>query len=61
MSPEKTNKEPVLLDVSIRPENGGKVVLFHFSDQTFHSIRVKKGMVKGDVGYRIKITGDHIT
>lgn len=60
MSHKKTNEESVLLDVSVRPENGEKVVLFHFSDQTFHSIRVKKGMAKRDVGYTLKLTGGHM-
>lgn len=52
--------EPVLLDVAVRPENGEKVILFHFSDQTFHSINLQKGMSKDEVAYKLTIVGGEI-
>ena len=61
MSPEKIiDGSPILIGVSLRPENGEKILLLHFNDHTFESIAFKKGNTKVRISLDVRLLADNI-
>ena len=49
-----------LIGVSLRPENGEKILLLHFDDHSFNSLILKKGTTLKDVSWDVREFADQI-